>query len=128
MPGEEKVPTNADVDAALRLSRKYLYDGNEPYAPAIMSIARMLMAYREELGDRGISRIQLTTIELLSRLDRGDGVSSEELRTLVADSVVPRCTVELILQQLAEEQLVEQRDGHWFRLSVKIDAERPDDR
>jgi hypothetical protein len=46
---EEEKPTSADVDAALRLSRKYMYDGHEPYAPAVMSFARMLAAYRVEV-------------------------------------------------------------------------------
>lgn len=45
-------PTNEDVDAALRLSRKYIYDGNEPHAPAVMSFARMLAAHRVELESR----------------------------------------------------------------------------
>jgi hypothetical protein len=45
----DESPTNADYDAALRLSREYIYDGHEPYAPAVSGFARMLAAHRREL-------------------------------------------------------------------------------
>ncbi len=44
----DEKPEDRDYDAALRLGRKYLYGGHEPYAPAVTSIAQMLAAYREE--------------------------------------------------------------------------------
>lgn len=46
---EELVPTNEDYSAALRLSRKHIYGGHEPYAPAIASFARMLAEHRQEV-------------------------------------------------------------------------------
>lgn len=45
----EDKPDKRDYDAALRLGRKYLYGGHEPYAPAVTGIARMLAAYRREV-------------------------------------------------------------------------------
>lgn len=42
-------PTNADYDAALRLTRKHVYGGNEPYAPAVPRFAAMLAEHRAEV-------------------------------------------------------------------------------
>ncbi len=46
---DEEKPTNADISDAVRLARIYLYGGAEPYAPAIYSIATMLMVHRKEI-------------------------------------------------------------------------------
>jgi hypothetical protein len=46
-------PTNQDYEAALRLSRKHIYGGNEPYAPAVSSFARMLAEHRLEVLKNG---------------------------------------------------------------------------
>ena len=48
-------PTKADIDATLRLSRKYVFHG-EPYAPAVYGLARMLAAYRRELEEQHAHR------------------------------------------------------------------------
>jgi len=42
-------PTDRDISDAVRLSRKYIYDGFEPYAPAVLAFARMLAAHRAEV-------------------------------------------------------------------------------
>src|SRR5262245_49800995 len=42
--------SDSDLDAALRFAREYVYNGNEPLAAAVMPFARMLSAYRTELG------------------------------------------------------------------------------
>lgn len=47
---DAREPSLGDYEAALRLSRIHLYDGHEPYAPAVMRIAAMLAAYRREVA------------------------------------------------------------------------------
>jgi hypothetical protein len=42
--------TNDDITAAQRLARKWLYEGNEPYASALYSIAAMLAEHRRNLA------------------------------------------------------------------------------
>ncbi len=41
---------NRDIDIALRLSRKYIYNGAEPYAPAVMSFKRLIGEHRREIA------------------------------------------------------------------------------
>jgi hypothetical protein len=72
-------PTRGDYDAALRLSREYLYDGHEPYAPAVTSIASMLAAHRVEQR----AFVVEATASVVAALQQ----QVEKLRTDLADLV-----------------------------------------
>ncbi len=86
-------PTNDDITAALKLSRKYIYDGYEPYTPAIMSFARMLAAHR---------------IDITSRVDSEDFVNARFSRGELADLIA---STHSMLDAIAKERIEHEDDN-----------------
>ena len=62
---DEEKPTDDDYRRALRLSRKYIYGGAEPYAPAVTGFARMLAAHRREL----LREVASQAMDLIKRVE-----------------------------------------------------------
>ncbi len=57
MPGD-KMPKDQDYRAVHTLVRRFIYDGHEPYNPAVASFARLMEAHRHQVEEAVLDQIE----------------------------------------------------------------------
>ena len=84
-PTKDIRPNESDMDAALKLARKHLYGGKEPYGPAVYSIAAMLCEYRIEFS-RELAMLNEAKDRLLRDTGRPASAIALEMRLEVLEA------------------------------------------